>query len=252
MGFYVTFNTVQVISRRVVGRAEETSTYSSLGFCTVNCRPTASNYHHSHVRPYRELNPLCHRGPLEDIIKLYSYFFPCCHENCRTFHGNRKIEGGLANFTYCGKFYAPYSTIINICPRESDLCVPLHSLFQKAAQNLPGHQDIPTSVLLTPWHSLWCLTSHQPLVTEIGRLFWVLLHLKESPLNGARLSTIKVQLEYGRFLPSLHGAITNKTGLVTLASRPFHLQSPDHNLQPPSRLSAHVIWGNLEYYKDKL
>ena len=31
-GFYVAFNTVQVISRRVVGRAEETSTYSSLGF----------------------------------------------------------------------------------------------------------------------------------------------------------------------------------------------------------------------------
>ena len=29
-GFYVAFNTVQVISRRVVGRAEETSTYSSL------------------------------------------------------------------------------------------------------------------------------------------------------------------------------------------------------------------------------
>ena len=44
LGFYVAFNTVQVISRRVVGRAEETSTYSSLGFCTVNCRPTASNY----------------------------------------------------------------------------------------------------------------------------------------------------------------------------------------------------------------
>ena len=38
--FYVAFNTVQVISRRVVGRAEETSTYSSLGFCTVNCRPS--------------------------------------------------------------------------------------------------------------------------------------------------------------------------------------------------------------------
>ena len=37
LGFYVAFNTVQVISRRVVGRAEETSTYSSLGFCTVNC-----------------------------------------------------------------------------------------------------------------------------------------------------------------------------------------------------------------------
>ena len=37
LGFYVAFNTVQVISQRVVGRAEETSTYSSLGFCTVNC-----------------------------------------------------------------------------------------------------------------------------------------------------------------------------------------------------------------------
>ena len=43
LGFYVAFNTVQVISRRVVGRAEETSTYSSLGFCTANCRPKASN-----------------------------------------------------------------------------------------------------------------------------------------------------------------------------------------------------------------
>ena len=50
-GVYVAFNTVQVISRRVVGRAEETSTYSWLGFCTVNCRPTASNYQLSHLRP---------------------------------------------------------------------------------------------------------------------------------------------------------------------------------------------------------
>ena len=50
LGFYVDFNTVQVISRRVVGRAEETSTYSLLGFCTVNCRPTASNYQLSHLQ----------------------------------------------------------------------------------------------------------------------------------------------------------------------------------------------------------
>ena len=57
LGFYVAFNTVQVISRRVVGRAEETSTYSSSGFCTVNCRPTASNYQLSHLRPCRESNP---------------------------------------------------------------------------------------------------------------------------------------------------------------------------------------------------
>ena len=55
-GFYFTFNTVQVISRWVVGRAEETSTYSSSGFCTVNCQPTASNYHLSDLRSSREPN----------------------------------------------------------------------------------------------------------------------------------------------------------------------------------------------------
>ena len=57
LGFYVAFNTVQVISRWVVGRVEETSTYSLLGFCTVNCRPTASNYQLSHLRPCRGSNP---------------------------------------------------------------------------------------------------------------------------------------------------------------------------------------------------
>ena len=57
LGFYVAFNTVQVISRRVVGREEETSTYSLLGLCTVNCRPTASNYQLSHLRPSRGSNP---------------------------------------------------------------------------------------------------------------------------------------------------------------------------------------------------
>ena len=45
------------MSRRVVGRAEETSTYSWSRFCTVNCRPTASNYQLSHLRPCREPNP---------------------------------------------------------------------------------------------------------------------------------------------------------------------------------------------------
>ena len=79
LGFYVAFNTVQVISRRVVGRAEETSTYSSLGLCTVNCQPTASNYQLSHLRPSRGSNPglrdgrrvlpLCHRGPLKGDIR---------------------------------------------------------------------------------------------------------------------------------------------------------------------------------------
>ena len=36
LGFYVTFNTVQVISRQVVRRAEETSTHNWSRFCTVN------------------------------------------------------------------------------------------------------------------------------------------------------------------------------------------------------------------------
>ena len=49
LGFYVASNTVQGISRRVVGRTEETLTYSLSGFCTVNCRPTASNYQLSHL-----------------------------------------------------------------------------------------------------------------------------------------------------------------------------------------------------------
>ena len=57
LGFYVAFNTVQVISRRVVGRAEETSTYSWSRFCTVNCRPMASNYQLFHLRSGREPNP---------------------------------------------------------------------------------------------------------------------------------------------------------------------------------------------------
>ena len=57
LGSYVAFNTVQLISRQVVQRAEETSTYSWSRFCTVNCRPTASNYQLSHLRSGRELNP---------------------------------------------------------------------------------------------------------------------------------------------------------------------------------------------------
>ena len=57
LGFYVAFNTVQVISQWVVGRTEEASTYSCSRFCTVNCRPTASNYQLSHLRLVQEPNP---------------------------------------------------------------------------------------------------------------------------------------------------------------------------------------------------
>ena len=60
---FASLSTLQVISQRVVGRwkgggaAEETSTYSLLGLCTVNCRPTASNYQLSHLRPWQESIP---------------------------------------------------------------------------------------------------------------------------------------------------------------------------------------------------
>ena len=55
LGFYVTFNTVQVKSKGVVGRAEETSTYSCSRFCTVNCRSTAS-YQLSHFKYGQDSN----------------------------------------------------------------------------------------------------------------------------------------------------------------------------------------------------
>ena len=46
-----------MISCQLVGRAEETSTYSSSGFYTVNCQPPASNYQLSHLRPCWESPP---------------------------------------------------------------------------------------------------------------------------------------------------------------------------------------------------
>ena len=48
LGFYVAFNTVQVISQWVVRRAE-TSTYSWIRFCTVSYRPSVRNYQLSQI-----------------------------------------------------------------------------------------------------------------------------------------------------------------------------------------------------------
>ena len=83
-GFYVAFNTVQVVSQ-VVARAEETSTYSSSGFCTVNYRPTGSNYQLSHLRLCRgtepqpqkweaRVLPLCHRGPFMSCNRSVGFY----------------------------------------------------------------------------------------------------------------------------------------------------------------------------------
>ena len=89
--FYVAFNTVQVISRRVVLWAEETSTYSWSRFCTVNCWALVSNYGLSFIRskvwglnrwPQRwegSVLPLHHHGP-SFMPKLYinSLGLICC------------------------------------------------------------------------------------------------------------------------------------------------------------------------------
>ena len=49
LGVYVTFNTVQFISRWVVLLAEKTSTHSWSWFCTLNCQPLLT-YQFSHIR----------------------------------------------------------------------------------------------------------------------------------------------------------------------------------------------------------
>ena len=90
LGFYVAFNTVQVISQRVVGRAEETSTYSSSGFCTVNCRPTASNYQLSHLRLCRELNPGL-RGGRQECYQQTSSKACIIHINISLFNKSNKV-----------------------------------------------------------------------------------------------------------------------------------------------------------------
>ena len=66
------------------GQRKPVHTYSSLGFCTVNCRPTASNYQLSYLRPCREPNPSLRGGRrvlYQQIISLQkstasAYNFP--------------------------------------------------------------------------------------------------------------------------------------------------------------------------------
>ena len=53
---FTSLSTLQIITQQVVGRAEETSTYSWSRFCIVNCLPTASNYLLSYLRSGRDLN----------------------------------------------------------------------------------------------------------------------------------------------------------------------------------------------------
>ena len=54
--FFITPSTLSIILWWVVGRAEETNTYSWSRFCTVNCWPTTSSYQLFHMRLGRALN----------------------------------------------------------------------------------------------------------------------------------------------------------------------------------------------------
>ena len=85
LGFYITFNTVQVISRWIVLGTEETRTYSWSRFCTVNCRQNGKQLEAFplEVQPGIELRsqswearvlPLCHRGLPTHIIHEASVY----------------------------------------------------------------------------------------------------------------------------------------------------------------------------------
>ena len=84
LGFSVAFNAVQVISWRVVGRAEENTTYCSSGFCTVNWQPTANNYQLSHLRLCQEQNPGLRGGRRESYHSaiLAPIHFQHCKYEC--------------------------------------------------------------------------------------------------------------------------------------------------------------------------
>ena len=135
LGFYVAFNTVQVISRWVVGRAEETSTYSPLGFCTVNCRPTASNYQLSHLRPCRESNPGLRGGRrecyhsatvapyiifevmfmLHHRIKLWYYHFLHCECALRSWEVLNTNTSNMYDVQHC---HSKFIVIAQFCQKK--------------------------------------------------------------------------------------------------------------------------------------
>ena len=98
LGIWVTFNTVQVISWWVVGRAEETSTYTWSRFCTVNCRPMASNYQLSNLRSGRDPNLDLRQTQRREVSVLWVFhrLNPCTnfHEIFRVF---LTLRGSIAD-----------------------------------------------------------------------------------------------------------------------------------------------------------
>ena len=68
--------TVQIISRGVVGRAEETSTYSWSRFCTVNCPPASGSSFQILGASKAKLWPKCLTyRPISGMDHMYIYIY---------------------------------------------------------------------------------------------------------------------------------------------------------------------------------
>ena len=180
LGFYVAFNTVQVISRRVVGRAEETSTYSSLGFCTINCRPTASNYQLSHLRPWRGSNP-GRRGGRRECYNSATVA-PCtCIEDFRLWCILIWTNLVLVKFLFLGSGFHIFISIVTLIVEIKITCLMLVIGVLTKVKVSPArlkvisrpHHDVTywhTSTIVPTKHQLptlkyfwndfsWCLTT---------------------------------------------------------------------------------------------
>ena len=90
-GFYVAFNTVQVISRWVVGRAEETSNIHLVKVLYCKLPTNGKQLPAFHLRPCQEPNPGLRGGRRE-----------CYHSA-----GNR-VANFSKNICYSPDFYQPY------------------------------------------------------------------------------------------------------------------------------------------------
>ena len=74
----------------IVGRAEETSTYSCSRFCTVNCRSMANSYQLSHIRSGHDLNSDL-RGGRRVCYHWFPLWPPLVVKNSTAYVGSQAI-----------------------------------------------------------------------------------------------------------------------------------------------------------------
>ena len=131
--------------------------------------------------------PVEHHSVLKTATLVYKflhtgfpkYFAPYIYSNS-SFYSTRCSQSGVISLSF------PSFNPQSINPSKSLVIVlllmlPLFGMLflrrfmrpplwppSENASNLPLHQGIPSLVLLTPWHSMWCLDSFLSLVIEIG------------------------------------------------------------------------------------